>query len=125
MPIGIYDVGLSLARTNFDTQSQTVVFTAQGHMEPAGLPGILQNPLGPGSSEFPAFVTLYTIYIDGPLVNTDMVMPIVGDVLTVTALIPAASLLAGTWRVETEPEFYTGGSASSELDHLLLRVVRI
>jgi hypothetical protein len=125
MPISIYDISLTLNRTNYDTQAPEAVFTAQGHMEPAGLPGILQNPLGPSSSEFPAFVTLYTIYIDGPLINTDLVMPVTGDVLTVTALDPSASLLAGSWRVETDPEFYTGGTASTELDHLLLRVVRI
>ncbi|MBA3829889.1 MAG: hypothetical protein H0X33_13195 [Taibaiella sp.] len=116
---------MSLFRTNFDTQGQGALFTSKGQMEPAGLPGILQNPLGPASGEFPDFVTLYNIYLDGPLVNTNMVMPMVGDELTVTGLSAATLLYNGRWRVATEPEFYTGGTASSVIDNLLLRVVRI
>ena len=125
MPIGIYDVAVNHYRTNYDTQGQDFLSAFEAHMEPVGMPGIFQNPLGPVSSEYPTFVTLYNIYADGPLINTDISMPVVGDEMTVEALVPAAILLEGRWRVVAQPEFYTGGSASTELDHLIFKVVRI
>jgi hypothetical protein len=125
MSIGIYGVSIDHYRTNYDTQGQDLLSSFEAHMEPVGMPGILQNPLGPSSSEYPTFVTLYNVYADGPLINTDITMPVVGDEMVVTALMAATSLLAGRWRVVAEPEFYSGGTASTELDHFVFKVLRV
>jgi hypothetical protein len=125
MPIPFYNVNAEVSATNFDTQSQSVIFSAKGFMYPGGPGEILQLPLGPGSPETPSFVTVYNIVTDGVLVNTDIVsLPVAGDEMVVTGLDAATSLYGGRWRVISDPEVYTGGGFHN-LDNIVFKVVRI
>jgi hypothetical protein len=60
-----YNITLTLKRTNFDTQSQTVLFEIPAVMYPADPGQNLVLPLGPGGSEDFRIVTLYDIVTDG------------------------------------------------------------
>lgn len=125
MSIPFYNVTGTVYGTNFDTQSQEVIFSAKGFMYPAGPGEILQLPLGPGSPETPSFVTVYNIVTDGPLVNTAIVsLPLVGDEFVVTGFDAASNLYAGRWRVIADPEVYTGGGFHN-LDNIVFKVVRV
>jgi hypothetical protein len=120
-----YNVTVSLSRTNFDTQSQEVVFEVSGVMYPVDMGQNLVLPLGPGSSEYPTIMTLYDIVIDGRNEHPDMVTPIVGDELAVAALNSAASAFNGRWRLIAAPQVWNGGEDFNELNSEVLRVVQI
>jgi len=125
MALPFYNIAVTLNRTDFDTQGQAVVFSVQGVMYPADPGQNLVLPLGPGSSDYPTIMTIYDIVIDGRNEHPDMVIPIVGDELDVTALDSAASGFEGRWRVIADPMIYNGGQDFNQLNSEVLKVVRV
>jgi hypothetical protein len=120
-----YNITLILKRTNFDTQSQTVLFEIPAVMFPADPGQNLVLPLGPGSSEDFRIVTLYDIITDGLNVYPNMLAPIVGDELTVVAIKDEAADFEGAWRLIADPQIWNGGADNSDLNSRVLKVVRI
>jgi hypothetical protein len=120
-----YNIRLTLKRTNFDTQSQDVLFEIPAVMYPADPGQNLVLPLGPGSSEDFRIVTLYDIVTDGLNVYPNMAKPIVGDELTVVAIKDEAADFEGVWRLIADPQIWNGGADSSDLNSRVLKVVRI
>jgi hypothetical protein len=115
------NVNITLRRTDFGTQSQSVVFTCDATMYP-GDPG--QNPysaLGPD----PTLLTLYHIIILQPAKVKGMVRVVTGDELTVTALNEEAFGLDDNWRVWSDPMAYNGGKSFNKLNNLDLIVERV
>jgi hypothetical protein len=120
-----YNITLTLKRTNFDTQSQTVLFEIPAVMYPADPNRNFAQQLGPDSSEYPDMTTLYEIITDGLNVYPDMPKTIKGDELTVTALVPAAADFEGVWRQLAPPAIWNGGADNSDLNCRVLLVGQI
>jgi hypothetical protein len=124
MSLPFYNINTVVSATNFDTQSQAVIFSAKGFMYPGGPGEILQLPLGPGSPETPQFVTVYNIVTGGVVENPGITLPQVGDEIAVTGIDAASVLYAGKWRIIADPEVFTGGGFHN-LDNICFKVVRI
>lgn len=121
MSLPFYNVQVTLSRTDFDTQSQAVVFSVQGVMYPGGPGENLVLPLGPD----PTILTFYHIVIDGPGVNSNLVLPQPGDELDIVALADTAFGFDGRWRVRADPMVYNGGSGFNGLNNIDVMVTRV
>jgi hypothetical protein len=120
-----YNITLTLKRTNFDTQSQAVLFEIPAVMYPADPGQNLVLPLGPGGSEDFRIVTLYDIVTDGLNVYPGMAKPIVGDQLTVVAIAPEAADFEGLWELTADPMVWNGGATNSDQNSRVLKVKQI
>lgn len=121
MALPFYNVTVTLNRTNFDNGNQTVIFSVKGVMYPGGPGENLVLPLGPD----PTILTFYHIVIDGPAVNSNLVLPIPGDELTIVPLSTAAFGLDGRWRVRADPMAYNGGEGFNGLNSVDMMVTRV
>jgi hypothetical protein len=121
MALPFYNVTVTLYRTDFDTQSQAVIFSVKGVMYPADPAQNLVLPLGPD----PTILTFYDIVIGSIEENPGLVLPIPGDELIVVPLSTSAFGLNGTWRVRADPMAYNGGQDFNELNSVVMKVTRV
>jgi hypothetical protein len=120
-----YNINVVLKRTNFDTQSQDVLFDIPAVMYPSDPNMNFVQQLAPDSSEYPDRTTLYDIATPGRNVYPNLPNLIKGDELTVTALTDDATELEGIWRVLAPPENWNGGATMSELTSRIVTVIQI
>jgi hypothetical protein len=114
----------ALYRTNFDTQSQALVFSVRAKLWPGDAGEILSLPLGDSSSEAPAFVTVYNMLIGGVDETPELSALAVGDELVFTGKDSSSALLDGRWRVIASPLIWVGGK-TTRLNTIQFKVVRI
>jgi hypothetical protein len=124
MAIDLYNVNAVVRKTNFDTQSQEIVFSADGFIYPSKDGAIVPWPIGPSSSEYPMYKRLHTLIFDGLRVNPSLVLLEPGDEMTLTALNDDALLFEGIWRVEIDSAISTGGDFN-DIDNVEISLLKI
>ena len=125
MSLPFYNVTVVNNRTDFDSQSQTVIFSVKGTMYPTDPSINIGLPLAPGNSDNLQVLTLYDLVIDGRNEHPNLPLPIVGDELDITALDYSASMYNGRWRIVADPVIYNGGQNFNNLNSIVLRIVRV